>query len=194
MVNITCAAKKLSYLPLRRRFQRRQHAFVPQRSFHSRPISAASLCALSNPYGHFWRYSLLSLWFSRVHLPASRPSAQLCFLRFSRLSPLRYHEGSDFCAAHLRPRSPRLLTTSSCRSISNHVGCLVIAYHQASVTSAFRASPFGVAGSPQLPAESSSFAYGPTVRLRLLATPPRGRRSYLQLRSCGFLRRGLSPC
>jgi len=32
----------------------------------------------------------------------------------------------------------------------------------------------GIAGSPQLSAESSSFTYGPTVRLRLLSTPPHG--------------------
>jgi hypothetical protein len=51
----------------------------------------------------------LSLRNSRIHLPASRPSAQLCFLRFSQLSPLRYHEGSDsYAAHHPQRRSPRL--------------------------------------------------------------------------------------
>jgi hypothetical protein len=69
---------------------------------------------------------------------------------------------------------PAYRATPSCRSVSIHVGCLVIAYHHASVTSGFRASPFGVAGSPQLPAESSSFTYGSTVRFRLLPTPPHG--------------------
>ena len=38
---------------------------------------------------------------------------------------------------------PVSLATLSCRSISNHVGCLIIAYHHASVTSGFRASPLG---------------------------------------------------
>jgi hypothetical protein len=32
---------------------------------------------------------------------------------------------------------PVYLATLSCRSISNHVGCLIIAYHHASVTSVF---------------------------------------------------------
>jgi hypothetical protein len=36
---------------------------------------------------------------------------------------------------------PAYLTTPSCRSVSNHVGCLIIAYHHASVTSEFRTSP-----------------------------------------------------
>jgi len=36
---------------------------------------------------------------------------------------------------------PTYLATSSCRSDSNHVGCLVTAYHHASVTSDFRTSP-----------------------------------------------------
>ena len=36
---------------------------------------------------------------------------------------------------------PAYLTTPSCRSVSNHVGCLNIAYHHASVSSEFRTSP-----------------------------------------------------
>jgi len=36
---------------------------------------------------------------------------------------------------------PTYLATSSCRSDSNHVGCLFTAYHHASVTSDFRTSP-----------------------------------------------------
>jgi len=37
---------------------------------------------------------------------------------------------------------PVYLATSSRRSVSNHVGCLAIASHHASVTSGFRASPW----------------------------------------------------
>ena len=37
---------------------------------------------------------------------------------------------------------PAYFATPSCRSISNHVGCLILAYHHASVISAFRASPW----------------------------------------------------
>src|SRR5262249_11697813 len=91
-------------------FQRRQHALTPPRSFHPRPIPAVSLCALCSPLGHCRRlaFAPAPLWNSRFHLPASRPSAQLCFLRFPRLSPLRYHEGSDSCAVHHpQRRSPR---------------------------------------------------------------------------------------
>jgi hypothetical protein len=36
---------------------------------------------------------------------------------------------------------PAYLATPSCRSVSNHVGCLSIAYHHASVLSEFRTSP-----------------------------------------------------
>ncbi len=36
---------------------------------------------------------------------------------------------------------PAYLTTPSCRSVSNHVGCLNIAYHHASVSIEFRTSP-----------------------------------------------------
>jgi len=36
---------------------------------------------------------------------------------------------------------PTYFAASSCRSVSNHVDCQVIAYHHASVTRAFRTSP-----------------------------------------------------
>ena len=68
-------------------FQRRQHALVPHRGFHPRPVSALGLCALCSPLRHSRRlaFALPRLCRSRFYLPASRPSAQLCFLRFSRL-------------------------------------------------------------------------------------------------------------
>jgi hypothetical protein len=134
--------KSISYLPLKRRFRRRQHALVPQRSFHSRPISAASLCALSNPYGHSRCYTLLSLWFSRTHLPASLPSARLCFPHFSRLSPLRYYGDSDSCAAHHpQRRSPRLPHHTFLSFRLQPRGLPEHRYHHASVPSEFRTSP-----------------------------------------------------
>jgi hypothetical protein len=161
--------------------QRRQHALHSLRGFNSLPIRPVSLCVLSSPCEHYRRL-LLALHRCDSHPstflpPVPRRSFAFCASRgFNRCgtmkaltpAPLTYGAGL-----------PAYLATPSCRSISNHVGCLAIAYHHASVTSAFRASPLGVAGSPQLPAESSSFAYGPTVRLRLLPTSPRGRRSYL---------------
>jgi len=89
---------------------------------------------------------------------------------------------------------PTYLTTPSCRSVSNHVGCLDIA----SPTTPACPAIFGLrhewAGSPQLPAESSSLSYGPTVRLGLLSTPPRGDAVTFGYGVCGLLRHGLSPC
>src|SRR5713226_8084478 len=62
---------------------------------------------------------------------------------------------------------PVYLATLSCRSISNHVGCLVIAYHHAQRDQRFFSGfALGVADSPQLPAQSSSFV------LRTNSSPP----------------------
>ena len=88
---------------------------------------------------------------------------------------------------------PVYCTTSSCRSVSNHAGCLNIAYHHASVTSEFRASLMN----SRLAAASRRIEF---VILRTNSSPPVAfhpasrRRSYLRLRSCGILRHGLSPC
>jgi hypothetical protein len=86
--------------------------------------------------------------------------------------PLRYYGDSDSCTAHLPCRSPRLL---------RHTFAVVpspttwAAWTSLTTTPACPASfglRLGIAGSSQLPAESSSFSYGPTLRLRLLSTPP----------------------
>jgi len=88
---------------------------------------------------------------------------------------------------------PVFFATPSCRSISNHVNCLVIAFHHASVTSEFRTSPWY----RRLVAALRRIEF---VILRTDTSPPVAphpasrRRSYLRLRSCGFLRHGLSPC
>jgi hypothetical protein len=88
---------------------------------------------------------------------------------------------------------PAYFATPSCRSVSNHVGCLVIAYHHASVTSEFRTSPWN----RRLAAALRRIEF---VCLRTDSSPPvaphaaSGQRSYLRLRSCGILRHGLSPC
>src|SRR5918995_2943462 len=137
-----CREKGISYWPLRRRFQRRQHALVPHRSFHSRPIAAARVCAVSNPYGHCRRYALLPSWFSRIHLPTSLPSARLSFSRLQRVTPQRYYGDSDSCTAHPPCRSPRLShhTVLSFRlqprGLPEHRFT-----HHASVPSEFRTSP-----------------------------------------------------
>ena len=90
--------------------QRRQHALHSLRGFNSLPVRPLSLCVLSSPCGHFRRL-LLALHRCDSHPstflpPVPRRSLALCASR--GFSPLRYHEGSDSCTAHLRPRSPRL--------------------------------------------------------------------------------------
>ena len=91
--------------------QRRQHALHSLRGFNSLPLRPVSLCVLSSPCGHYRRLLLaLHRWDSHPSTflpPVPRRSFALCASRGS--SPLRYHEGSDSCAAHLRRRSPRLL-------------------------------------------------------------------------------------
>src|SRR5918996_3030742 len=65
---------------------------------------------------------------------------------------------------------PAYLAPPSCRSVSNHAVCSDIAL---SATPAYRTASglrLRIARSPQHYAESSSFSYGPTVRLRLLST------------------------
>src|SRR5882724_7002109 len=60
------------------------------------------------------------------------------------------------------------------RSDLNHASRPMVAFHSrlsASGCSRLRHHP---AGSPRVCAESGSCSYGPTVRLRLLPTPPRG--------------------
>ena len=163
--------KDISYLPFRRRCQRRQPALVPHRSFHPRPISAVCLCALSNPYGYYRRYALLLLWFSRTHLPISLPSERFCFPPLSRFSPQRYYGDSDSCAAHHHSAGlPAYCAPPSCRSISNHVG---LPDHRLPPRQRDqRVSDFAMNEQARrsTPAESSSLSYGPTVRLRLLPT------------------------
>jgi len=68
---------------------------------------------------------------------------------------------------------PAYCTTPSCRSVSNHAVRSNIALP---TTTAYRTCSglrLGIAGSPLHNAESSSFTYGPTLRLRLLPTPLR---------------------
>ncbi len=77
---------------------------------------------------------------------------------------------------------PAYLATPSCRSVSNHVDCRVIAYHHASVTRGFRTSPC----MSRLVAVPRRIEF---VILRTDSSPPVAlhlasrRRSYLRLRS-----------
>jgi hypothetical protein len=77
---------------------------------------------------------------------------------------------------------PTYCATPSCRSVSNHVDCRVIAYHHASVTRVFRTSPC----MSKLVAVPRRIEF---VLLRTDSSPPVAlhlasrRRSYLRLRS-----------
>src|SRR5437867_4937639 len=171
MVNNPCAAKEISYLPpYDAVIQRRQHAVAPLRGFHSQPIPVVRFCALSNPYGYYRRYALLPSWFSRIHLPTSLPSARLCFPCLPRVTPQRYYGDSDSCSAHLRRRPPHL---SRHIFLSFRLQPRVLTGHRLPTRQRDqRFSDFAMyeQAGRSTPAESSSFTYGPTIRLRLLPT------------------------
>jgi hypothetical protein len=123
---------------------RRQHALTPHRSFHARPISAACLCAcvvLLDTGG-----ALLSLCLSVefTYPPSCLPSLGAALLSALLAAFLRCGTMKALTPAPVHPkcRSPRLLryTFLSFR-LQPRRGCLIIAYHHASVTSEFRTSP-----------------------------------------------------
>jgi hypothetical protein len=124
---------------------RRQHALTPHRSFHARPISAACLCAcvvLLDTGG-----ALLSLCLSVefTYPPSCLPSLGAALLPALLAAFLRCGTMKALTPAPVHPkcRSPRLLryTFLSFR-LQPRRGCLIIAYHHASVTSVFRTSPW----------------------------------------------------
>ena len=123
------------------------------------------------------------LFLASSQLPASTflprlPSARFCFPCLSRLAPHRYYAGSDPCPAlasrQVSPLTPLCLPdipppNTSCRP---NVAFLITPAHPAGhLKTRLRSEP---TSSPQHTAESSSYAYGLPVRLRLLPTPPRG--------------------
>ena len=109
--------------------QRRQHALVPHRGFHPRPITAARVCTL---YSHLWHCRCFAHALPRFGLHASTflppvprrgfalrasraggvsvrrgmlPSSRIRVsspLAMTLLSTSRYHEGSDSCPRSLR--------------------------------------------------------------------------------------------
>ena len=110
MVNNPCPAKK-TLVSLDAVTRRRQHAFPSLRGFNSLPVWPVSLCVLSSPCGHC-RRSLLALHRCDSHPSTFLPPVPRRCFAFSTsrgCSPLRYHEGSDCCPAHLQRSSPRLL-------------------------------------------------------------------------------------
>ncbi len=102
------------------------------------------------------------------------PSPWFCFPGFSTtVCCPRYYEGSESCNPSPRAAGlPTYCVLPSRRSTSNHVTHPHIALSATTAcTVIFRLRP-NVGGSPVHPAESSSLSCGPTVRLRLLPTPP----------------------
>jgi hypothetical protein len=109
MVNNPRTAKK-TLVSLDAVTQRHQHAFLSLRGFNSRPVWPMSLCVLFSPCGHYRRLLLALLRYDSLPSTFLPPVPRRCFA-FSASrgsSPLRYHEGSDSCAVHLRHRSPHL--------------------------------------------------------------------------------------
>lgn len=108
---------------------------------------------------------------------------------------LRYYEGSDSCNPSPGLAGlPIYCDLPSCRSTSNHVMCPYIAFTAtAACTMIFRLHP-NVGGSPAHPAESSSSSCGPTVRFRLLPTPPHGDAVAFSYGTVAMHRHGLTPC
>src|SRR6266508_2440213 len=156
--------------------QRRQHALHSLRGFNSLPVRPVSLCVLSSPCGHYRRL-LLALHRCDSHPstflpPVPRRSFALCASRgFNRFGTMK-----ALTPAPLTTHSaglPAYLAIPSCRSVSNHVG---LPDHRLPPRQRDqRVSDFALSEQARrsTSAESSSFAYGPTVRLRLLSTPLR---------------------
>ena len=109
MVNNPYPAKK-TLVSLDAVTQRRQHAFASLRGFNSLPAWPVCLCVLFSPCGHYRRLAFALLRGDSHPSTFLPPVPRRCFA-FSASrgsSPLRYHESSDSCSAHLRRRSPRL--------------------------------------------------------------------------------------
>ena len=183
MVNNPCTAKK-TLVSLDAVTQRRQHAFLSLRGFNSRPVGPLSLCVLFSPCGHYRR--LLSALLRCDSLPSTflPPVPRRCFAfsasrGFCRCGTMKVLTPAPFT---YDAGLPTYFATPSCRSVSNHVDCPVIAYHHASVTRGFRTSPC----MSRLVAVPRRIEF---VILRTDCSPPVAlhlasrRRSYLRLRS-----------
>ena len=110
MVNIPGSAKK-TLVSSDTVTQCRQHAFPSLRGFNSLPLWPLSLCVLFSPCRQYRRLLIALLRCDSLPSTFLPPVPRRCFaFSASRdFSPLRYHEGSDCCTAHLRRSSPRLL-------------------------------------------------------------------------------------
>src|SRR5262249_6478447 len=110
--------------------QRRQHAFVPHRSFHPRPVAAVCLCALCSLLRHYRRLAFALLHGETHTSTFLSPFPRRGFAFRTSRHFRRFGTMETLTPAPLTTPSaglPAYLTTPSCRSISNHVGCLDIA-------------------------------------------------------------------
>jgi hypothetical protein len=140
----------------------------------SRPRVSA-LCVVPSDTSSAWLS--LCLFHCATHVstflpPVPRRSFAFCASRSSR----RFGTMKALTPAPLTTHSaglPAYCATPSCRSVSNHVG---LPDHRLPPRQRDqRVSDFALSEQARrsTPAESSSFSYGPTVRLRLLPTPLR---------------------
>jgi hypothetical protein len=113
MVNNPYTAKK-TLVSLDAVTRRRQHGFLSLRGFDSWPVWPLSRCVLFSPCGHYRRLLLALLRSDSLPSTFLPPVPRRCFaFSASRgFAPLRYHEGSDCCTAHLRCSSPHLLRST----------------------------------------------------------------------------------
>ena len=105
--------------------QRRQHALVPHRSFHPRPIPAASLCALCSPLGHCRRLAFALLRCATHVSTFLSPFPRHGFAFRTWRGFHRFGTMETLTPAPLTtPKAglPAYCATPSCRSVSNHVG------------------------------------------------------------------------
>jgi hypothetical protein len=96
-------------------------------------------CTLCSPHGHSRRLAFalpLCVAHASTFLP---PVPRRCFAFSASRGLCRCGTMKALTPARLTCRAglPAYFATPSCRSVSNHVSCLVIAYHHASVTSDF---------------------------------------------------------
>jgi len=150
------------------------HSFHIEAPTHdqSRPRVSALCVVLSDTGG-----ALLSLCLSVefTHPPSCLPSLGAALLSALFAAYRRNGTMKALTPARLTCRTglPAYLATPSCRSVSNHVG---LPDHRLPPRQRDqRVSDFALSEQARrsTPAESSSFTYGPTVRLRLLSTPLR---------------------
>jgi len=155
--------------------QRRQHAFRPNGAVDPVPVSRLdrrSLCSLCRHCRSFIHALAPFGFHASTFLPAF-PRRSFA-LRASRSSRRVGTMQALTPACVTAPAGlPACLAQTSRHSASNHVGDPDIALAAIAACPACFRLHHGIAGSPSLPAESSSSSCGLPVRFRLLPTPPR---------------------